>query len=590
MARADITRLGIDFGTSSTVAVIQVGGRPPRPLLFDGSPLLPSAVCADPTGRMLVGRDAVQLATAAPAGFEPHPKRCVDEGSVLLAGRDVPVGDLFRAVFARVTEHASRFGDGPPSDVVVTHPAGWGAARKAVLAGAAPAGARFVAEPVAAAHYFVDIAGHRLAEGATALVYDLGAGTFDASLVRREGDEFAVVAATGLPDAGGLDIDAAIVAYLRATVDGDETWARLTDAVEGPAGHARRQLWDNVRAAKEVLSRLSTTLIHLPLFEVDVPLGREQLDRLAAPVIDRTVRATRDLLASAGDRPGAVFLAGGASRMPAVGTALHRALGIAPSLVDEPELAVAEGALRVPAPGTVTQATGPPGADDAWPPTAALPVPPARRPRRAWIAVRDPARRRGRAWVAAAAVVLLLLGGTAAWAALSDERPDGFGAAPSASIGASPGATASPTPSHPPGIDPCLLGTWRMELGQIIGNIFGEEVQYSGGRGTLRVFGADGVSVLDYGKAAPMKVRHRGVNWTMNWTGTIKARYYADGKRVRWLSATPDGTVRLWRNGKLNAKSRMTARIEPDDYTCSADRMSWASTQGKYSAEWVRVR
>ena len=125
-------RLGIDFGTSSTVAVIQVGDRPPRPILFDGSPLLPSAVCADPTGRMLVGRDAVQLATAAPAGFEPHPKRCVDEGSVLLAGRDVPVADLFRAVFARVWQHAARFGDGAPSDVVVTHPAGWGAARKAV--------------------------------------------------------------------------------------------------------------------------------------------------------------------------------------------------------------------------------------------------------------------------------------------------------------------------------------------------------------------------------------------------------------------------------------------------------------------------
>ena len=346
-------RLGVDFGTSSTVAVIAVDDRPPRPLLFDGSPLMPSAVCADSAGRMLVGRDAVQLAAASPAGFEPHPKRCVDEGTVLLAGQDVAVEAMFAAVFRRVSEQAARFGDRPITEVTVTHPAGWGAARKAVLRKAAPEGARLVAEPVAAAHFFVDVAGQRLPDGATALIYDLGAGTFDASIVRRVavGDRpasFEVVASTGLTDAGGLDIDAAIVDSLRSTLADEQTWQRLADGDDPAARRGRRQLWDNVREAKEVLSRLSTTLVHVPLFEVDVPLGREQLDQLAAPVLDRTVRASRDLIASVDERPVAVFLAGGASHMPAVATALHRALAIAPSIVDEPELAVAEGALRVP--------------------------------------------------------------------------------------------------------------------------------------------------------------------------------------------------------------------------------------------------
>lgn len=127
--RGGAARLGIDFGTSSTVAVVEVDGRQSRPLLFDGSPLLPSAVCVDAGGRVLAGREAVQLAAAAPDGFEPHPKRCIDDGTVLLAGHEVTVEAMFAAVLGRVTGHAARSGDGPPAAVTVTHPAGWGAAR-----------------------------------------------------------------------------------------------------------------------------------------------------------------------------------------------------------------------------------------------------------------------------------------------------------------------------------------------------------------------------------------------------------------------------------------------------------------------------
>jgi hypothetical protein len=581
-------RLGIDFGTSSTVAVIAVDDRPPRPLLFDGSPLLPSAVCYDPTGRMLVGRDAVQLAAAAPAGFEPHPKRCVDEGTVLLAGRPIAVEAMFTAVFGRVVEQAARFGDGPGA-VTVTHPAGWGAARISVLARSAPPGSRLVPEPVAAAHYFVDVAGHRLPDDGTALVYDLGAGTFDASLVRRTGAGFAVVATTGLPDAGGLDIDAAIVEYLRATVGGEETWAAITAGDDPAAGRARRELWDNVRGAKEVLSRLTTTLIHLPLFDVDVPLGREQLDRLAAPVLDRTVRATRDLLATAGDRPAAVFLAGGASRMPAVATALHRALGITPSMVDEPELAVAEGSLRVPPPGA---SSGPPPAgvhtDASWPAATPLGVTP------------NPVRRRRRVAVgAAAALVLLLITGTAVWTNLRDggddpasgSRPDANTArgAPLTSPGAASSPTASPSPSHRPGIDPCLLGTWRQESGLLIGYIDDAPVQYVGGNGTVRTFNRDGVMVINYDASTKQAARWRGVRWEMLHRGTITARYLADGKTVRWRSGTADGRTRLYRNGRLVTNEKMSVLMEPSGYACSDTHLSWTSSRDTYSSEWVRV-
>jgi hypothetical protein len=88
-------RLGIDFGTFTTVAVVAVGTGEPRPLLFDGSPLLRSAVCVDPAGRLMAGRDALHLAMANPAGFEPYPKRCVDDGTVLLDDAEVPMEVLF---------------------------------------------------------------------------------------------------------------------------------------------------------------------------------------------------------------------------------------------------------------------------------------------------------------------------------------------------------------------------------------------------------------------------------------------------------------------------------------------------------------
>lgn len=80
-------RVGVDFGTSNTAAVLAFPDGRVRPLLFDGSPLLPSAVFADPSAGLLVGRDATHAARTRPDRFEPHPKRCVDDGTVLLGGR-----------------------------------------------------------------------------------------------------------------------------------------------------------------------------------------------------------------------------------------------------------------------------------------------------------------------------------------------------------------------------------------------------------------------------------------------------------------------------------------------------------------------
>src|SRR5918998_42697 len=91
MSSAD---LAIDYGTSNTVAVARGADGRSRHLLFDGSPLLPSAVYADPAEGMRTGRDAVRSARLEPARYEPNPKRRIDESEVLLGDQAFAVADL----------------------------------------------------------------------------------------------------------------------------------------------------------------------------------------------------------------------------------------------------------------------------------------------------------------------------------------------------------------------------------------------------------------------------------------------------------------------------------------------------------------
>src|SRR5690349_12838652 len=273
--------VGIDFGTSTTVAVLFRADGSARPLVFDGSELLPSAVCVGPDGTLLVGRDAVHAARSHPDRFEPNPKRSVDDGSLLLGDTEVAVGDVFAAVLGRVVDEATRVAGEPVRAARLTCPAGWGPQRRRVLAAAANAAGltsvELVAEPVAAASYFVDAVDGRLPTGSCAVVYDFGAGTFDASVVRRTLDGFDVLAGRGLSDAGGLDIDAAVVAHLGTVYAArdPERWARLVRPADGEDRRAAHQLWADVRTGKEMLSRSSSTLIHVPLFGEDAALGRE---------------------------------------------------------------------------------------------------------------------------------------------------------------------------------------------------------------------------------------------------------------------------------------------------------------------------
>ncbi|MFC6021419.1 Hsp70 family protein [Plantactinospora solaniradicis] len=354
----DGVRVGVDFGTSRTAAVLAGPGAQTRALLFDGAPLLPSAVFVDSAGGLLTGRDALHAARSQPERFEPAPKRCVDHGTVLLGERSVRVVDLIAGVLHRVAAEAELVAGQRVRRAVLTHPASWGSVRRQTLLAAASAAfaePALVTEPVAAANYFLTVAGRRLPPNSAAMVYDLGAGTFDATVVRRGTGGFEVLASGGLDDVGGLDIDAALVASLGEVyrTRDEAAWLRLL----GPTTAADRRMswlfWEDVRAGKEMLSRTSGATLHVPIVDEEALLSREQLDRLAEPILDRTVSVAARVLAAAGVAPtelAGLFLVGGASRMPLVGTLLHRRLGVPPVLVEQPELVVAGGSVHAPLP------------------------------------------------------------------------------------------------------------------------------------------------------------------------------------------------------------------------------------------------
>ena len=348
--------LGIDFGTSNTVAILRMADGRVKPLLFDGSPMLPSAIYLSPDGRMLVGRDAERNARMDPARFEPNPKRRIDDGSIFLGDQEIPVPRAFAYVLEQVLSEAKRQLGGPPEAVRMTHPARWGERRRNLVIEAARLVGlpkpQLIPEPVGAASYFTSVLGTAVPVGRALAIYDLGGGTFDATVVRRTQAGFEVLSEEGLPDVGGLDFDHGIVEHLGKTygVSHAATWSRLMNPTDDKDRRYRRMLYEDVRGSKEMLSRTASADIHLPALDVDAHLTREEFEEVARPHLDRTVecmeRAIRGARQSPKDLVG-IFLVGGSSRIPMAAALIHKGLGVAPRTFEQPETVVVEGALSI---------------------------------------------------------------------------------------------------------------------------------------------------------------------------------------------------------------------------------------------------
>ncbi|KDN20785.1 Hsp70 family protein [Amycolatopsis rifamycinica] len=372
-------RVAVDFGTSSTCVVASVNGREPQVVVIDGQPLMSSAVYAAADGTLFVGQEAERQAAVDPSRYEPHPKRRIDEGELLLGETVLRVTDVVHAVLGRAVSEARRLaGDAEVDLLVLTHPADWGAIRTRLLRQAAGGLAREVAlvpEPVAAAVYHAatfapqDVTNDRTVEfsgrpGDALAVLDLGGGTVDVSVVRRlppdtardragrpQRGGFQVLAARGDPGFGGADIDQALLEHVGSLVSAADpaAWRELVEGRELADRRRRRVLHQDVRGAKETLSRHAYTDVPMPPPFADAHVTREDLERLIAAPLGRAVELTVAAIGDAGLRPKqltAIFLVGGSSRIPMISRLVHERTGVVPTSLDQPETVVARGALR----------------------------------------------------------------------------------------------------------------------------------------------------------------------------------------------------------------------------------------------------
>ena len=356
--RRVVAVLSVDLGTSNTVAVLSAHGRPPRVIEVDGSATMPSALFADDDGNLVVGRDAERRARLDPARFEPNPKRRVDEGTLLLGDVVVPVTEALGAVLRRVADETSRqLGGAKPDEVRLTHPAQWGPVRRNVLLAAARLAGMgtnlvLVPEPVAAAAHFASFPGQQLGPGQALAVYDLGAGTFDVAIVAATQSGYAVLAEAGLPDLGGLDVDQALLEHVgrQVSIRDPGRWQSILRPESTGDRRAQRALREDVKAAKEALSRHPQTEVPLPEPFEDVLVTRVELEALIRPSLLRSVELLASTIRSTGmtpDRLVGIYLVGGSSRIPLIATLIAEQLRVVPSSLDQPETAVALGAHHI---------------------------------------------------------------------------------------------------------------------------------------------------------------------------------------------------------------------------------------------------
>lgn len=342
--------VGIDLGTTNSAVAYIRDGRPAL-LSIDELPLLPSVVHRAPDGEMLVGNVAKDALVAMPERSIASVKRLMGTDSVISLGdQDFSPIDISALILDRIKKAVdAEFGEGT-KEAVITVPAYFSdRQRRATKDAGEQAGFivdRIVNEPTAAAMAFgLD----NLDTSARILVYDLGGGTFDVSIVHLESGILEVEASDGDRLLGGDDFDELIVQQLVELVKRDGMFDPQQDA------RAMARLKVEAEQAKVRLSEDLDTPVKIPVLGmdgsrpvgVDTRLNREHFNAIIAPLIDRTVMLTKSCIKAAAIKPqdiSTVILVGGSTRIPLVRERMETLFGHPPLISVNPDEAVALGA------------------------------------------------------------------------------------------------------------------------------------------------------------------------------------------------------------------------------------------------------
>ena len=342
--------IGIDLGTTNSCVAVMEGGEPTVITNQEGARTTPSVVGFAKNGERLVGQLAKRQAVSNPENTIISIKRHMgSDYKVTVEGKSYTPQEISAMILQKIKADAEAYLGEPVKQAVITVPAYFtDAQRQATKDAGAIAGLevlRIINEPTAAAlAYGVD-----KDEDGKVLVFDLGGGTFDVSILELGDGVFEVLATSGNNHLGGDDFDQRIMNYLIEEFKKESGIDLANDKL------ADQRLKEAAEKAKIELSGVASTNINLPFItadatgpkHLDVTLTRAKFEELTADLVQATIEPTRKAMQDAGlsasdiDK---VLLVGGSSRIPAVQEAIKKVLGKEPTKNVNPDECVAIGA------------------------------------------------------------------------------------------------------------------------------------------------------------------------------------------------------------------------------------------------------
>jgi molecular chaperone DnaK len=342
--------IGIDLGTTNSVVAVMEGGEPVVIPNAEGSRTTPSVVAFSKTGERLVGQIAKRQAITNPDRTVISIKRKMGSNyKVNIDGKEYTPQEISAMILQKLKAEAESYLGEKVTQAVITVPAYFNdSQRQATKDAGKIAGLevlRIINEPTAASLAY----GLDKEENQTILVYDLGGGTFDVSILELGDGVFEVKATNGNNHLGGDDFDQRIIDYLADQFMKEHGIDLRKDKM------AAQRLKDAAEKAKIELSGVMSTNINLPFItatengpqHLDVTLTRAKFDELTADLVEKTMGPTRQALKDAGLEPkdiDKVILVGGSTRIPAVQNAIKSLTNKEPHKGINPDECVAIGA------------------------------------------------------------------------------------------------------------------------------------------------------------------------------------------------------------------------------------------------------